>query len=374
MFASVQKESLEHLLFLANSIVDRKSTQVLLQNIKITASNKEITISALSNDVSLFGRVDANVKTEGEFTVDARMAYEIIRDLPNDILTIQNPSGSRLELECQQIRFKVNGTSADEFPVISGVDLENPSEVEAQTLLEMIEKTSYAVSNDETRKNMVGVYVEALENGFGVGKDAIRFTATDGHRLAFIDRPVSGFELKKPILIPKKGITELKKALEKNDGTVKVSINENFFTVESKGVTIGIRLLDPNFPDYRKVIPYESQSTITCSRKDLADAIRRVNLVTTETFPGIKAKLLDSNFVVSSFSKEYGEAVESISVNQEGADVVVGFSGRYLLEILNTMNDSDTVKIKFNGPNSAVILNGTSDEFYNCVIMPMRYE
>ncbi len=371
---SVPKENLAHLLYLTHSIVEKRNTMPILANVKLNADHKNLSISATDLEVSLIGETEASVKTPGSITVDAKVLYDIVRELPEQMITMIASKRSRLEIECGQIRFKINGTSAEEFPTIAGVSLSNALAVDAAKFYEMFDKTAFAVSTDETRYNINGVYAEIIEGSMGLGSTCLRFVATDGHRLAMVDRAADGFTIECSVIIPRKGIQELKKVLEANEGSAKVAINEGFFTVKSGNVTIGVRLVDGQFPDYKQVVPHESKTIVEVNREELFSAVKRVSLVTTDKTKALKFKLLEGNLLISSSSPEYGEASETLSVKQDGEDVTIGYSARYLLEMLTAMSASETVTIKMNGELGPGLFRSNKDDLYTCIIMPMRFE
>jgi DNA polymerase III subunit beta len=364
----VSKENLTQLLYLTNTIVERRNTMPILANVRLSAEGKQLSISATDLEISLVGNVEADVKKSGSTTVSAKVFYDIVKELPGEKVSLNVAAGERLEIQSEQSRFKINCVSADEFPKIAGINLDKPATVDAQRIHQMIEKTAFAVSMDETRYNLNGVYLEAVD------KNTIRFVATDGHRLAMIDRPADGIVVNKGVIIPRKGISELKKVLENNIGSAKIEVKEGFFTVQSNNVTLGIRLVDGEFPDYKQVIPVEKTCKIEADRNELASALKRVSLVTTDKTRTIKIKLLDKNLLISSSSPEYGEASESISVSQDGENVTIGFSSRYVIDVLNAIPTSDVVEITFNGELGPAIFTGKEEESYKCIIMPMRFE
>jgi DNA polymerase-3 subunit beta len=254
------------------------------------------------------------------------------------------------------------------------VELNSPISVDAAKFYEMFDKTAFAISTDETRYNINGVYAETIEGPLGPGKQCLRFVATDGHRLALVDRPAEGFAIDKSVIIPRKGIQELKKVLEDNEGAAKLSLSDGFFTVQSASVTLGVRLVDGQFPDYKQVIPLDHSTTIQVERSELAAAVKRVSLVTTDKTKAVKCKLVNGNLLVSSSSPEYGEASEAVSVQQDGEDLTIGFSAKYVMELLNAMSASETITVKLKGDLGPGVFQGSGDELYTCIVMPMRFE
>lgn len=358
---------------MTNTIVEKKNTMPVLANVKLNAENGLLSVAATDLEVSLLGNIEADVKTPGTITVNGKVIYEIVRELPDDNVVLKLSKGQRLEVECGSAHFKINGISSDEFPSIMGLTLQRPIPVEAAKVSEMLDKTSYAVSLDETRYNITGVCVEMVESG-GSGKDLIRFVATDGHRLAYIDRPADGIKFDNSVIVPRKGIQELRKVLDGNDGACNISLSEGFFTVQTENVILGIRLVDGQFPDYRQVIPNEVKTTVDISKDQLLSMIRRVSLVTTDKSRTIKLKIEKGSLLVSSSSPEYGEASESMEVKQNGEDVAVGFSAKYILEIINAMPNCEVVTLKLCGELGPGVFVGDDDSSYLSVVMPMRFE
>ena len=373
MHFSIAKESFAKLLYLTNTIVEKKNTMPILANVKLTAEKDKLCIAATDLEVSLVGEAEANVRIPGTITVDAKMLYDIIRELPAQPITVSISKKQRVDIECAQSRFKINGVSADEFPSISGVTIFKPVSVDGGMFYEMLDKTSFAVSTDETRYNINGVFVDTTEGPLGPGKKCLRFVATDGHRLAMVDRPAEGFSLGEAVIIPRKGIQELKKVLEGNEGVVQVSVNEGFFSLQAGSITLGVRLVDGQFPDYRQVIPLENNTKVQVNRADLLAAIKRVSLVTTDKTRAVRLKLLQGNMLISSSSPEYGEASETLEIKQDGEDVSVGFSSKYLLDLLSAMPNSEVVNLGLSGDSGPGVFKGTEDELYSCIVMPMRF-
>ena len=239
----------------------------------------------------------------------------------------------------------------------------------------MFEKTIFAVSNDETRYHINGVLAETREDSsLGANTPALRFVATDGHRMAVIDRPAEDFSVERSVIIPRKGIQELRKVLDGNEGAAKVSVDDGFFTVNSGNVTLGIRLVDGQFPDYQQVIPDEHTTVVSLDRDELLSSVKRVSLVTTDKSKAIKIKVVDGTMILSSSSPEYGEASESLSINQNGEDVTVGFSAKYIQDLLGAMVGSETIQLKLKGELGPGLFVGDGDELYSCIVMPMRFD
>jgi len=386
----IDKASLAYLLGIASTIVERRNTMPILANTKIDVGKKSVTISATDLEISMIADVEADVEEVGSITVGARMIHDIVRDLPGESVKISALKGSRLQIKSGSSDFKINGTSSEEFPSLVGCDLKSPVKVEAKKIFEMLDKTSYAVSTDETRHNINGVSIETFSgeagkiNGSGPD-NGIRFVATDGHRLALVDREAEGIKLSKNVIVPRKGISEIKRVLEANEGDVKLGFNEGFLSIESENqlsgkkspkirVRIGVRLLDGQFPNYKEVLPKDIKTNLTANRSELLSTIKRVALVTTDRSKAIKLEVTDSEMILSSSSPEHGEARETLPISKEGEDASIGFSARYLVDLLGTMSGDEDVQIQLSGNLGPGIFQSSTDEHYRSVVMPMRFD
>ncbi len=371
MLFSIEKEKLSRLLYLANSIVEKKNTMPILANILLSLKKDKLQFSVTNLEVSLFAEVDVESKDTGNTTVDAKVFYEIVRELPNEKVTLKLIEDKRLEVKCGKSLFKINTSSADEFPKVAGITLKNPVSIDATLLYEMFDKTSYAVSTDEGRQNINGVYVELLNSN---NENNLRFVSTDGHRLAIIERPVTGFNEFRPVIVPRRAIGEIKKILEGNDGAAKLELGESFITFESRGVTLGVRLVDGQYPDYSQVVPTKCSTTVNVNRDDFLAAIRRTSLMTTEKNKAVRIGVYGNTLTVSSSSQEFGEASDAIEVEKTGNDLDIGFCARYVQELLASMDSNQQVVMKLDGNLAPGLFTQADNESYTCIVMPMRFE
>ncbi len=376
MNLTISKESLVQLSYLTSSLAQKKGSMPILANVLLDATEDgKLKVVATDLEVSLRSEANAQIKDPGKVTVEAKVLYEIVKELPNFPINLNFSKKSKLEIECGQSRFKINCVSPDEFPEVQGLNLNEPATIKNKILSEMIDKTLYAVCTDETRFSINGIYAETIEGPLGPNKMCLRFVSTDGHRMAVIDRSAEGFELKNSVIIPKKGIQELKKVLEESDAEdAKVSIDQGFLVVGVGPTTLGIRLVDGQYPDYKQVIPTETSTKITADRSQLLSAVKRVSLVTSDKSRAVKLKLVEGNLLVSSASPEYGEASENIDVTQDGNDVATGFSGRYLLDMLGSIPNGTEVTIRLHGNSSPGVFTIDTDPLYEGIIMPMRFD
>ena len=189
-----------------------------------------------------------------------------------------------------------------------------------------------------------------------------------------VDSPAEGFSVLEPVIVPRKGIQEIKKVLEGNEGAASVEVRDGFFTVQSARVTLGVRLVDGQFPDYRQVIPKESKSIVTVDRLAFLGAVKRVSILTTDKTKAVRCRFEGNTLTLSSSSPEYGEATESVSMEKDGEDLTIGFSARYLMDVFNALQEHETVTIKLNGDLGPGMFLGGEDDAFTCIVMPMRFE
>ena len=351
------------------SIVEKRNTMPILANTLIEADEDRVLISATDLEVGIRGSYHATVARKGSVTVSAKKLYEVVREFPEEPITVTRRDNNWVELTCAKIVFKLVGLASDEFPALPKADEKNLVRVEAATLLSMIDKTLYAVSTDEARYNLNGVYIET-EAGEGI----LRMVSTDGHRLALVDRKLEGTDVSKfdrGVIVPRKGIHELKRLLEEDDEPVELGFRKNTGVIRKKDVLLVVRLIDGEFPDYKQVIPKETKRTLIVSREVLLASLRRISILATERSKAVRLELSEKRLDLSSSNPDLGEAREELEVDYEGEALAVGFNARYLLDAL-TVLDAKEVRLGLNDELSPGTLRPAADDNTVAVVMPMR--
>jgi DNA polymerase-3 subunit beta len=322
-------------------------------------------------EVGLRCQLPATARKKGPTTLNARKLYEIVRELPSDQLTLRSGEGGWVEVSGGKSRYRMVSMDPKEFPSIpastpvakkGGVAMT----LGAGVLGEMIEKTLFAVSTDETRLSLGGVFIESVD------KNQIRMVATDGHRLSFVEREIPGVELKPGVILPRKGLVEAKRLLEDSEGDVTFSVAGNLARIERAGVELFMRLIEGEFPDYRQVIPKESKRRVRVDREALFGALRRVSILSSERSRGVKLRLQPGTLEVVTTNPDIGEAMEEIEVDYAGDEFSIGFNARYLLDVLGVGGVTGTVDIGLSDEVSPGIVRLEDDEGYSYVVMPMR--
>lgn len=369
MEISVKREDLLHGLYLVQGVVERRTPQPVLAHVLIECGGGSVAMSATDMEIGLQCRIAAEVKKGGAVTANARKLYEIAREVVSDEITLKASALGWVDLHAGRSKFKVVSLDPKEFPALplgpgasGGVTIK----IAAGTLREMIDKTLFAVSTDETRFNLSGVYLESAEDG-------LRMVATDGHRLALIERALKAVKLPRGIIMPRKGLVEVRKLLEQaEEAELSLVIAEKDARLVAKDVSFFMRLVEGDFPDYKQVIPGATRSTVRVNREDLLGAIRRIALLASERSHGVKLALQKGTLEVAASNPELGEASEEIEVSYTGDDMTVGFNARYLMDVLGVHAAGDVIEFGLTDEVGPGVLHGSQDPSFTYVLMPMR--
>ena len=370
MKISVEKNNIFKSLSHVQNIVEKKNTIPVLSNILIEAKKNTLVLSATDMDISITETLNCNVIEEGSITVSAHTLYDIIRKLPdgNEIEFIAN-EGKMFSIRSGKSKFSLSCLPKEDFPIIEIANLKSELSIESKKLLNLIEKTRFAISNEETRYFLNGIYFHKRNIN---NKECLCIVATDGHRLAKIDFDTGENISEIPgVIIPRKTIGELIKLLTDFSGTVKINLDANkiIFFVD-KSILIS-KLIDGSFPDYQKVIPINNTNIMLVKRNDFCLAVDRVSTIANERSPAIKFKLLKNIMNMTSVDSDHGLATEDIVTEYSGNEMEVGFNSKYILEMINNLDD-DKITLSFNDASSPVIATEQSNPDLIYVLMPMR--
>ena len=368
MQLTVEKSALSKVLAFTQSIVERKTTMPILANVLLSAQDGALKVSVTDLEITSTATVPANISNPGSTTVNAKVFAELVRELPESEIALSLQEGERLEITCGKSTHKMVGVSADEYPSLPGLSLKTKTTISSSQFLDMVGNTSYAVSADETRFNLTGVCFELIEEG------TLRMTATDGHRLALISRPVEGLQFEGEVIVPKKGLVEVRKIIDQtNDKPLGIWIEDGFLILESDSLKVAMRLIDGEFPDIKQVLPKKksSQKAVVPSA-GLAQALKRVALMVTDKAKCVKLDFSSEMLRISSHSAELGEANEELEISFTGEPVSVGFNAKYLLDIASTLNPEENLVVELNGELGPGKFYPERDESCIGIVMPMR--
>ena len=348
-------------------IVERRGTLPILANALVQARKEGLVLSATDLEVGVVGTHPAKVETEGTATLAARKLYEIVRELEDSPVRVSLEDGSRVQIICGPARFSLLSISAEEYPSLPSAEGVEFVGLEAALLAEMIDRSLYAASTDETRYNLNGIFIEQADG------DRIRFVATDGHRLAKIEKALAAKVpfLDKGIIVPRKGMGEIRKLCEETDGTVEIGLDEGFLMVRRPGLLLSSRLIDGEFPNYRQVIPKDQRIRLVIERERLLHGVRRMALVAHERSRGFKLSLRDGELELSTSNPDLGEARETLQVDYQGERLEAAFNARYVLEALGAMSSKEVV-LELLEEMAPAQIRPADDADQIAVIMPMR--
>lgn len=366
----IPKETFYRSLQKVQGIVEKRTTMPILSNALIEAREDTIEVIATDLDVALKGTYPASVITPGRITVAAKKLFEIIKELPDSEIIFSTKDNDWVEIRCGKARFNLVGLSPDEFP-IPRIREDHLITLESSLISNMLEKTSFAICTDETKYNLNGIFVQVrVENE----QNLLRMVATDGHRLSLVSRTIEGEiwpELAKGVIFPKKGIVELKKMTEEESGPVILGFMDNSAVIKKGDTVVIMRLVDGEFPDYNRVIPQQNNRSVRVNRDDLFHSLRRMQILSSDKYRGIKLDIAESGMQISSSNPELGESSEDLDVIFEGDSLALRFNARYLIDVL-TVLDGNEVELVLRDELSPAIIKSDTDTEFMAVIMPMR--
>lgn len=354
-------------LYLAQSIADRKATTTpSVANVLLRSEGKDTIICAATDlRTSMVAELPAAVKVEGGISVGAKHIYEIVRNLPNDEVHFVKSENNWAQLKAGRARYKLVGMSDRDFPKLPDHREVKFSEVPASALAEMISKTIFSVSTDETRHHLSGIFFEC-------DGDKATMVSTDGHRLSKVERKLGGGPvLKEGVIIPRKGVLEIRRLLETVEETCDVGFADGNLFVRAKDVVLSVVLVDAQFPPYKQVIPDNNDKAVKLHRMAFLESLKRVSLMSSDRSWGIRMELTKGRLRITSDNPDLGEAQEDIEVDYNQEDLTVGFNARYFMDIIGEIA-RDNVVLELNGELDPGLLRPDDGRDYIGVVMPMR--
>lgn len=361
---SVSRASLLNTLSRVSGVVERRNAIDVLACINIKAQHGSIKLKATDLDISVFASLVADVSTEGEVKISAHTLHDIVKKLPTDLdVHFEMNNQGKLLISCGNANFSLPNVVSNNFPVLEEGDHQYDFTLLSTDLVDLLTKTKFAVSLDDTRYNLNGIYLHTDEQ-------FLYCVATDGHRLSCIKRPKSEkINGKFGVIIPRKTIMELLKVLcDCNEINIKLSDRRIKFTC-GEYILIS-KLIDGTFPDYKAVIPTSQDKQMIVESSKLASVIDRVSVVVSDKVKLIKFSLQENLLTLHSNSQECSNATESIEVDYDGALMEVGFNSRYLLDALSCIKNK--CKVSLSDGNSATIITDEDDPSALYIVMPMR--
>ncbi len=356
------------------SIVDRKNTIPILSHLLMEGLDDQLIFSATDLEVGIKCIYPAKINQPGKVAVPAKSLYEIVKELPvNSIVRMKIFENFWIELASGKSLFKLVGQDSDEFPQLPQIQKEKAFSVPSSKIIQMIDHTVFAVSTDQTRYDLSGVFLEQIKSK---GKIFLRMVATDGHRLSMMDQEIEGLKdtsIETGVILPKKGLFELKRALT-DDATLYCCFMESnvVFWNAQKQTTLFMRLLDGDFPDYTPVIPKNNDRKIVLAREQLCNSLKRISVLTAEHSRSVRFMFDKGRLRLSSSNPKLGEAFEDIDIDYMGDQIEIGFNAGYFMDVLNALNNQQNVVLELTDVLSPSIIKGKDFDGALNIVMPMQ--
>ena len=370
MKLSIDRAALLRSLNHVQSVVERRNTIPILSNVLLKAEDGMLTLSTTDMDLEINESVAAKVNAKGSTTAPAHTLHDIVRKLPDgsDVELNLNKEGTQMTVKAGRSQFKLSCLPTADFPAISSGDLPTRFSIPAADLRALIDRTKFAMSTEETRYYLNGIYLHAAENS---GVKVLRAVATDGHRLARFEMPLpDGAGAMPGVIIPRKTIGELRKLIDEAADTIEISLSESKIRYAFDHVVLTSKLIDGTFPDYMRVIPQGNNKIVEVDPKIFTGAIDRVSTISDGKSRAVKITLNGKQMTISASSPESGSATEELEVNGD-SEIEIGFNAKYLLDITSQI-EGEGCRLSLADPASPTIIQDNSDPSALYVLMPLR--
>lgn len=371
MKISIERAVLLKAVSQAQSVVERRNTIPILANVLIEAEGDTVQFRATDLDIEVVDKANAMVERAGATTVAATTLHEIVRKLPDGALvTLTDDSAAgRLTVEAGRSNFSLATLPREDFPVMASSEYSSNFSAPAPALRRLFDKSKFAISTEETRYYLNGVYMHVAD---GDGGKALRAVATDGHRLARIDTDLPDGASDMPgVIVPRKTVGELRKLLDDDDMEIAVSVSETKVRFATPNITLTSKVIDGTFPDYTRVIPQGNTRKLEVDAAEFAKAVDRVATVSSERSRAVKLQLDEDRLVLSVNSPDSGAAEEELVVAYNDERLEIGFNAKYLLEIASQV-DRENAVFMFNSAGDPTLMREGRDTSAVYVVMPMR--
>lgn len=373
MKLEIEKKDLVSLLSKTQNVVERRNSMPVLVNVLFEAKKGKLKVFATDLEVSLTDETPATISEEGTLAINARNLFDIVKELNDGPILLMKKKNNWLEIKQKKSVFNLVGLSAEEYPVFPTFKTTDFIKINAKTFAEMIERTIYSVSSDETRYHLNGVYFEKKQDN---AKLSFRMVATDGHRLSLVERPLEkGVEdtliPSNGVIIPRKGLNEIKKILDFSVDNVEMAFEGSQLIIKSGSTILMVRLIEGKYPNYQQLIPQQMKKHASINRETFLGCIRRVSLLSNHKSKGITFNLTQGKLEITSNNPELGDAKEEIDVDYSGEDLKIGFNAKYIMDILNSF-DEKILELTLDSQLSPGLIRPENDKNYTCVVMPMR--
>ena len=353
------------------SVAEKRNTIPILANAMIEVRDGKLSFTATDMEIAIVEDVAASVSRDGATTAPAATLYEIVRKLPEAAEIELELAGEQLKLRAGRYATSLVTLPTDDFPSMTAGELPHRFKLSRLALCGLIDRTRFAISTEETRYYLNGIYFHAAD---GDGGKMLRAVATDGHRLARVEEPIPDGASGMPgVIIPRKTVAELRKLLDEEAGDVEVALSDTRIQFKAGAITLTSKLIDGTFPEYERVIPKDNDKVLRVGKKDFADAVARVAAISSERSRPVKMALSPDLLTLSAASPEQGTASEELDggrVSYTSGPLEIGFQARYLNDITDQISES--VEFHFSDGSAPTVVRDASDASALYVLMPMR--
>ena len=371
MKISIERGALLKAVSQAQSVVERRNTIPILANVLIEAEGEQVNFRATDLDIEVVDKAVAQVERAGATTVVATILHEIVRKLPDGALVTltADSAAGRLTVEAGRSKFSLATLPKEDFPVMATSEYQSNFSAPAGLLRRLFDKSRFAISNEETRYYLNGVYMHVADAD---GGKVLRCVATDGHRLARIDADLPTGAADMPgVIVPRKTVMELRKLLEDDEMDIAVSVSETKVRFATPDITLTSKVIDGTFPDYTRVIPQGNTKRLEVDAREFAQAVDRVATVSSERSRAVKLQLENDRLILSVNAPDSGAAEEELAVAYGDEPLEIGFNAKYLLEIASQV-DRENAVFMFNSAGDPTLMREGNDQSAVYVVMPMR--
>jgi DNA polymerase-3 subunit beta len=371
MRVTIERSAFLHALTHVQSVVERRNTIPILSNVLIQAGKGALRLTATDLDVEVVETAVADISRDGATTAPAHILHDIVRKIPDgsQLEIEQGPDEGRLSVLAGRSRFSLQALPPQDFPDLTAGDLGHSFTMPAGELKKLIEKTRFAISTEETRYYLNGIYLHEVTSG---STPFIRAVATDGHRLAQVQFPRPAEAKGMPgVIVPRKTVLELSKLVEDAAGEVEIALSPSKIRFTLDGLVLTSKLIDGTFPDYERVIPRHNDKSLQVDTRLFTQAVDRVSTVSSEKGRAVKLNVTVERVILTVNNPDSGSAEEEISASYNADPLDIGFNSRYLLDIVGQFK-GDTANFEFSDAGSPTIIRDPADESALYVLMPMR--
>ncbi|MEM6938565.1 MAG: DNA polymerase III subunit beta [Pseudomonadota bacterium] len=368
---SIERAALLKAVSQAQSVVERRNTIPILANVLVEAERSDVSFRATDLDIEVVDRAPAQIERAGATTVSATLLHEIVRKLPDGALVsiTADTAAGRMTVEAGRSNFSLATLPREDFPVMASSEYATNFSAPAPILRRLFDKAKFAISTEETRYYLNGVYLHVADMD---GGHVLRGVATDGHRLARIDADLPDGAADMPgVIVPRKTVGELRKLLDDDEMQIAVSVSETKIRFATPQITLTSKVIDGTFPDYTRVIPQGNTRKMEVDAADFAQAVDRVATVSSERSRAVKLQLDEDRLVLSVNAPDSGAAEEELAVAYADDKLEIGFNAKYLLEIASQV-DRENAVFMFNSSGDPTLMREGNDMSAVYVVMPMR--